>query len=220
MRLVFGIAALAVLALPATPALAQQVLVCNSTIDLSVDPSQAQVFDTVGVTITVQNGPSFDAVGNPDDQQFDVITYFPACSSTQPCVFDVDGAGNPPVEIVGGSGTTTCTGTPSVDATPEGTRFDITFEPPLVLANDESCRIDFDISIVAESNDDTPDEIDSEAVLSGACVSGLSSGNVGTARLLIITVPALGAIGLIILALLVIVGPIKVLPKGHFQTLS
>ncbi|MEE8137440.1 MAG: hypothetical protein V3T81_00990 [Thermoanaerobaculia bacterium] len=188
------------------PALAAAQVQCNSTVTLgSADPSDPMVGETRTLQITIQNGPS-----GGDSQTFDLLQFFPACTTTLPCVDDVDGGGNPPVLFVGNE-SDDCPGTITIDDS-NPTLWD--FNPTsLVLADTASCTVDFDVRFVSQSFDNTPNEIRSQVDLSGDCASELTSSNSGTISFMLAAVPTVGKVGLLVLALLLAVGSMVIFKR-------
>lgn len=217
------VAALTLLVLLLTPAAAvsapqpvRQALDCNSDLFIDIPPT-VEAGDTFTVVLTVINGVSTDALNADVGQRFDVISFFPSCTSTMPC--DEDTA--LPVSFVGPVITDCMVDDPwtttAVGGVVAGTQIDFTFTggagpttpnglflpAAMVAGGTSSCQLEFDVMVDPMFTG----TISMEATTDGICdPSGvmLNSSAEATANLTVepMTVPTVGETGLALLALL------------------
>ena len=183
------IAALCVLTLGAmlsTPAQAQTV--CNSTLIIGFpngDNLNRVVGQTVRMSLTVTNGPSQDG-GFPDNQVFNLIDFFPACTSVSGGVCTPDPgsvAGAPPaISYAGNLATSDCPSLPIADTS---NPFDIqfSFAPALDFGDGVGCTFTFDVLVAETGSNGTPANIAQLARTDGVCDSTLTSEAQGTAAI-------------------------------------
>ena len=181
---------------------------CNG--DIQIDNGMV-AGAVVPVTLTVENGPSTDAMNAPVGQLFPTVSYYPNCSSTAGGCTPAAGA-----EVDDATFATDCPGTvlPGVVVT-DGAGERVDFTGTMLAAagsatGTTSCQITFDVNLTGGAGNYV-----SLASTDGACDgTGLFSSSLGTSFLAFAPVPTVGEIGLAALALLLlIIGSLMVLRR-------
>jgi hypothetical protein len=167
---------------------AQAQTICNSQLIIGFpnnDNVNRVIGQTVRMSLTLTNGPSQDA-GSPDNQTFDLIDFFPSCTSVTGGVCTPDpgavAGAPPPIQFIGNVTTANCPAVPVANASDP---FDIKFAltPAFNFINGAGCTFSFDVMVVERGSDGTPANIAQLANSNGICSSTLTSSASGTAAI-------------------------------------